>query len=379
MRKISELSSRWYVALAVTAALGAAILLPSLGRPGLWEPGERSLADRVAPPEDIQLQQDAQRRRAFAAQPKKPLGMRKLVSCRRAPPEDQLARSLTNRAMTLGRDRIADSDGGRKLPLALLGLLTVLATAGIAMRLGRPRAGIVSAVVLLSMPLLVLQSRMLTSDIGTACGASLIVYGFLALRGARPLVIRVVDSVLGSLALAAGIAIGFLSGGALLGLLVPIGAVAAAGMLGIPFLIDAGKLAYNTSLRLGAKSKWTLHRQPLAYSGTHYGPMFLATLATIALVGVLAYQLYELEPPHPGILPPARQVAGVAIVPEGCWSWLLGGTWRPEDDLRYVFDSSFEHIAYGTFPWGILGPIAMFGLMRSPDPNKKLVGAITLA
>ena len=74
MRKISELSSRWYVALAVTAVLGAAILLPSLGRPGLWEPGERSLADRVAPPEDIQLQQDAQKRRVEAAQPKKPGG-----------------------------------------------------------------------------------------------------------------------------------------------------------------------------------------------------------------------------------------------------------------------------------------------------------------
>ena len=166
MRKISEYLSRWWIALLVTIALAAAILLPAINRPGLWENTERALADRVAPPEDIQLQQDKLKKQADeqmqAAKRLKPLAQRKLLSCRRAPPEDPVARSLTNRAMTWGRDRIADSDGGRKLPLALLGLLTVIATAGIAMRLARPRAGIVTAVVLLSMPLLVLQSRMLT-------------------------------------------------------------------------------------------------------------------------------------------------------------------------------------------------------------------------
>ncbi|MDQ3338062.1 MAG: hypothetical protein M4D80_23095 [Myxococcota bacterium] len=391
LRKISFYLGRWPVALAVTVVLAAAILLPSLGRPGLWENSERALADRVAPPEDIQLQQDALRARTEAATPKKPLAQRKLVSCRRAPPEDPIARSLTNRAMTWGRDRIADSDGGRKLPLALLGLLTVIATAGIAMRVARPRAGIVTAIVLLSMPLLVLQSRMLTSDIGTACGGALIIYGFLALRSARDAAMALfakrigafslatVDTIVGSIALCGGIVIGFLSGGALLGLLVPIGAVAAAGKLGIPFLMDAGKLAYNTSLRVGRRSKWTLHRQPQPYSGESYGPAFIATLAVIALVGVLAYQLYELKPPHPGIMPPARQVAGIAIVPEGCWSWMLGGVWRPEDDLRYVFDSSFEQIAYGTFPWGILGPIAMLLLLRDEHPKQRLAGALTLA
>jgi hypothetical protein len=53
--------------------------------------------------------------------------------------------------------------------------------------------------------------------------------------------------------------------------------------------------------------------------------------------------------------------------------------WRPEDDLRYVFDSSFEQIAYGTFPWGILGPIAMLLLLRDPHPRRRLAGALTLA
>lgn len=393
MRKISEYLSRWPVALLVTIVLGAAILLPSLGGPGLWEMTERGLADRVAPPLPVQKQQDEARRAADEAQQKALAGKPKPAEpvCRKAAPEDQVARSLTNRAMRFGRDEIADTDGGRKLPLALLGLLTVIATAGIGMRLARARAGIVTAVVLLSMPLLVLQARMLTSDIGTACGAALIIYGFLALRSAGTSVHALfgrrygemtratLDVVVGSLALCAGLVIGFVSGGALLGLVVPIGAIAAAGKLGLPFVVDAGKLGYNTALRLSRSQKWALGRAPLRYSGESYGPAFLATLAVVVLVGWLAYQLYALEPPRPGFQPPVRQIAGVAIVPEGCYSWLLGGVWRAEDDLRYVFDSSFEQIAYGTFPWGILGPIAMLLLLRDPHPKRRLAGALTLA
>jgi hypothetical protein len=53
--------------------------------------------------------------------------------------------------------------------------------------------------------------------------------------------------------------------------------------------------------------------------------------------------------------------------------------WRPDDDLRFVFDSTFEQIAFGTFPWGILAPIAFAGLLASSDPKRRRVGAITLA
>src|SRR5947207_10111789 len=92
---------------------------------------------------------------------------------------------LAARAIQWGRDAIGDSDGGRRLPLALLGLFTVLAAAGTAMRLAGARAGVVTAIALVAMPLCALQSRMLTSEIGTACGASLIVYGLVALGDLR--------------------------------------------------------------------------------------------------------------------------------------------------------------------------------------------------
>src|SRR6185503_20155327 len=351
-RQIAAWLERGPFALALCALLAAAVLLPRLDRPGLWEPQERQLSDRIAPP--VPSGGDKTDRPPAKATPAGD-------GCLRTVPPDASARTLTARAIKWGRDALADSDGGRRLPLALLGLLTVLAAAGTAMRLAGARAGVVTAIVLLAMPLLALQSRTLTSEIGTACGASLLVYALVALghprAGARR-AIRIVDGSVAGVALAAGAVLGFYGGGALLGLVVPIGAVAVAGSLGVPLV--------------GAIRR----REPSA----PWIPAALATLATIGLVALLASQLYDLKTPYPGMTPPpAREVFGKAILPTGCYSWALGGVWRADDDLRMVFDSTFEQIAYGTFPWGLLAPIAMMALLGSADPRRRLLGAISLA
>jgi hypothetical protein len=379
-RHIATRLVRWPFALAACLLLAAALLLPGLGRPGLWEPHERQLADRIAPPGSA-----AGGSAAGAAATAKPPPPRSTPprgaednDCVRAVPADAEARTLTARAMKWGRDTFADSDGGRRLPLALLGLLTVLAAAGTAMRLAGARAGVVTAIVLLAMPLLALQSRMLTSEIGTACAASLIVYGLVALGqlgrrsgpadvaggvvagpgGARGVLRGALDMIIAAIALAAGIVLGFYGGGALLGLVVPIGAVAVAGSLGVPLV--------------GAIRR----KEPLAPCVV----ALLATLAVAGLIALLAYQLYDLRTPYPGMTPPpAREVLGKAILPSGCYSWALGGIWRPDDDLRIIFDSMFEQIAYGTYPWGLLAPIAMAALLAGDDPRSQRLGAIALA
>lgn len=346
LRQLSQFFGRWPIALAACFVLAAIILLPGLGSSGLWDPQERMLADRIAPPDGVP-EPELPPTRARPADD----------DCERTAPPDHIARSLTNRSIRFGRDYLADSDTGRRLPLALLGLFTVLAAAGTAMRTGGARAGVAAAVVLLAMPLLVMQSRMLTSEIGTACGSALIVYALVAFAFPYRKLL-VLDLVCSSVVLLAGIFLGFLGGGALHGLVVPIGAVAAAGSLGVPFFVEA------------------IRRRP---SASHL-PALIATVVVLCLLGLLAYQTYNLVTPYPGLTPPpARQILGKAVVPEGCWSWALGATWRPEDDLRYVFDSTFEQIAYGTFPWGVLAPIAMFALLRSDDAKRQMIGAVTLA
>src|SRR5262249_52639251 len=130
---------------------------------------ERQLADRVAPP--VAIEKSAQKPPVTDTDPD---------ACTRTAPKEAKARQLGNRAVVWGRD-ISDSDGGRRLPFAIMGLLTVLGAAGIAMRFAGARAGVLTAIVLLAMPLCALQSRMLTNEIGTACGATLLVYGLVAL------------------------------------------------------------------------------------------------------------------------------------------------------------------------------------------------------
>ena len=344
---------RWPVALAVVLGIAAVVLLPSLGASGLWEPQERQVADKAAPPKDVE-------QAAPPVTPPVPQAAAAQDSCARTAPKDAAARSLTTRAAKWGRDTLGDSDAGRRMPFALMGLLTVLATAGIAMRFAGARAGVIAGLIVLSMPLLTLQSRMLTSEIGTACGASLIVYALVALAGlgtARGAALAAVDAAVAIAALTCGSVLGFYGGGALLGLVVPIGAFAAAGGLGVP-----------------AVAALVRRERMLAHV-----PALLATLVVTALVGLLAYQLYELKTPAPGIYPPAREMFGKAIVSDGCWSWALGGLWRPDDDLRNIFDSSFEQIAYGTFPWGVLAPIAIAGLLRAEDKPRRAAGALALA
>ena len=378
--------SRWYVVLPLVAVLAVAVLAPGLGAFGLWEPQERQLADRQAP------RLDAPKPAVTPAPP--------ATSCPKIAPTDALARSLVPRAMVLGRDYIDDSDAGRRLPFAVLGILAVLATAGIAMRTIGARAGLIAALIALSMPLFVLQSRMLTTEIGTATAGALVIYGLLALSSLEDVLygalvprsllqtvptVRIIpaslEAIVGALALAAGLALGFVSGGAMLGVAVPLAAFAAAGALGVPTLLDLARAIRNGAIAIGrtVNPRWGVNRDPLPYRRGDNATALLATVLAVVAITAIVYQIFSLETPHPGLIPMQREVLDRAIVAPGCWSPALGGVWRPDDDIRFAFDSTFEQIAFGTFPWGVLAPVAFFGLLASGDPKRRRIGAITLA
>ncbi len=394
--------------------LAGAVLLPGLDAFGLWEPQERQLSDRVGPHEDganevlepFGLHSGSggiTRKKATPTPPPAPAAAPGQPDCIRQAPKDAVARTLTNRAIAWGRD-LDDSDAGRRLPFALLGFLTVLATAGIAMRTAGTRAGVISALVILSMPLLVLQSRQLNSEIGTAAGGALVIYGLLALRsledvirGAfvplgfsiapvegrveRSLIFALIDTSVGIVSLGAGLVIGFVSGGALLGVLVPVGAFAAAGALGVPTVADAGRGIRN-ALVSGARRfypRWAVGREPWPMKRIDNLPAVIATLIALVVLAALIYQIFSLRAPQPGLVPPQRELFGRAIVSGGCYSPALGAVWRADDDLRFIWDSTFEQIAYGTFPWGVLAPIAFASLMAAADRGRRVLGSVTFA
>jgi hypothetical protein len=378
---VARLLARWPIALAAIVAFAAAVLVPALGDFGLYDPQERVVADKSAPRRigkvadlDAMIRPTVQLAAQPApkpqpspqlAQPPRPPPPKQSDSCAKVPPPDAAARSLGARAAGWGRDAIDDSDAGRRLPFALLGVLCVVAAAGTALRLAGTRAALATALVLASMPLFVLQSRSLTSEIGTATGGAMIVYGFVALACFRPTRWAPFDVATALASLAGGLAIGFYGGGALLGVAVPVGAIAAAGGLG----------AYAIAAVVRAARR----RPPSEVAIAEHVVTLVATALAIATIGVLVYQLYSLEEPFPGAMPPQRAALGKAIVTSDCWSWALGALWRHEDDVRFAYDSMFEQIAYGTFPWGVVAPIALAALISRDDRGRRKLGAIALA
>ncbi len=345
---------------------------------GLWEPQERQLVDKQAP---------------FAGKPASaPVTPQVADQCPRTAPKDAVARQFVPEAMRWGRDTFGDTDAGRRLPFALLGVLTVLFTVGIAVRLASARAGAIAGLVVLSMPLLVLQSRQCTTEIGTACAGAAIIYGLTALRSLDRVLfwphapdVRVrllpasIESILGMFALAFGLVLGFWSGGAFLGVAVPVGAFAIAGGLGVPTLFDVVTMLRNGAVAIGARihPRWGLGRRAWPYRRGDNSPALLAALIAGVAIYAIIYQAYAWKELQPGLVPAQRAILDRAIVATNCWSPALGGTWRPDDDLRFIVDSTFEQIAYGTFPWGILGPIAFAALII--NPKTKLLGALSLA
>ena len=100
-----------------------------------------------------------------------------------------------------------------------------------------------------------------------------------------------------------------------------------------------------------------------------------ATIAAVVVLGVLASQAYDIREPVPG----SRQLAGHSIIPSDCWSTALGGVWKFDDNLRVLHDAGMAQIAVGTYPWGILAPLALGLLLMSGDRRERTTGRLAVA
>ena len=405
----------WPLLVAVVAAV---ILLPGLDRAGFWEPQEIRVADRAH--ERLEAGGSPETREPGDGEAAKTPA----TASSREPPF--LPWSMAQGMRLVGGDK----ELGARLPLALLGLVTVLATFFLGRRLASPRAGLLSALILLSFPLLLFQSRQLMSDIGTTAGGALTVLGLVGLawpagsaggdRGAKggarasggshhPAWRHAVDAAL----VIAGATISFYAAAALRGLVVPFGAVGLACVAGLAasgepsgapagdaprarrghliaglalLALGVGALAASQALGLERAAQLGLGVVPAALglvlfvigaiSGRTIGSagasepeqrsqrVRLAGVAALGL-GVAAVALvwtlgaiFELRDPIPG----ERALLGYSIVSTNDYVTPLGGVWMQSDDGRATFDTLFERIAYGLFPWSALAPIALVHL-----------------
>lgn len=396
-------SSHSWAAVALAAILAAAVLLPGLGRPGLWEPQELVIADAAVARAAAQRAAATDDLPDIPAAPSATSGDR--TDCPSHRPKDAVARSLTDRALEWTARDGQPSEGALRLPMAALGVVTVIATAGLAARLAGPIAAVLAALLLLSFPLLVLQARQLTSELGTSAGAALTLYGLVSLRPlGRTLwravasrrgpslsrgVLHLLDDLLSLAALAAGLTLGFVAGGALLGTFVSVVAFAAATGLGSRGARALGRLLHLLTARALGR---LLPSRRLRAAGDHEPPPLgswvgdpsvtwlglkglVATVFALALAYLLVDHAYNFGPLTPG----TRQVFGHSILPTQCYSWAIGGIWQATDDLRILYDSSVEQIAFGTFPWGLVAPLAMLVLLASKRRPLRLGGALCLA
>jgi len=264
-----------------------------------------------------------------------------------------------------GLSHLSRDEFGTRFPLALLGLIAMLATFYLGRRIASPRTGLIAALVLVTMPLFLFQSRQLNSDLGAVAGSAIMALGMIGIawpndgRSLRRPWLYLLDLAL----IALGATMSYYAAGALLGLLPPLAAVALACLVAL--IADRGPAAFapeevsglsDQELRDRRKRRW-LH---LFVVGS------LAAVAAVAVLLIVFFAVFDLSDPIPG----GRALFGKSLVPESGYVAALGGTWRPNGDLNVTFDSLFQQIAFGLFLWTALAPVAIVHLGMGARPGR---------
>lgn len=248
-----------------------------------------------------------------------------------------LADALVDRSI----DALGITEGGARLPFALLALLAALATYALGVRIRGPRAGLLATLVLVACPLFIFQARQLASELGVMAGATLMMLGAVGLcspgKKPRPLWLYALDGAL--IFLGSGLA--YYDAGFFLGILGPAFAIA---------LACAATLIADTDAEqeTGSSDQRRYLRLATALSSC------LALLVLFYFVhGVFSWVDAEAG---------EFSLSGHTLQASERYHALLGGTWKAEGDLNINFNAAFEQIVFGLFPWICLAPIAIIAM-----------------
>jgi hypothetical protein len=282
-----SIPQRWYAALV--AALGVLLFVPRLGSFGFWDPYEIRVADAA-----------------------------RIVATAHTWSMQPLLGKPPTLVWTIaaGFSNLGVTEWGGRLPIALTAVLVLCATYYAGASLGRRRGALFGAVALATCPAFLLGARQLTSNVPLYLGAAMAIGGLG--RAAWPesgtsVGRRMLDLLLGI----AGLAIGTLSAGMLVGVLPVIAALAVA--------------------------------VPLA--GGAFGVTLIAGVTSLALLVVVVFNFK-----HMGYTP------------------ILGGAPHAFGNTA-VITSQLKPLGFATFPWVALAPLAlMSALAQGGAPAEGLDG-----
>ena len=318
------LRPRWATLLLL--ALGLLVLLPRLGGFGLWDPHEVRLLEGAGEPISL-------------AQLWVPVGSFKP--------------RLPLLPVVWGTRLFGVSELGGRVPMVVLGLLTLLSMLGLGRALRRERAAVLAGFALLTMPVFFLSARQVSLTLVPVLAQLLAVTGGTLLCWPRRE--RLLASVvLGAVLLAAGLGLGLLSCGGLLGLVAPLGAVAltltlcqgpvagqllASGLLGLALIMPS-----RFVLTLVHADAQLSHTLGLALLALGIGTAVLTRgrrglWLTAAVFGA-------------GLLPALPELKS------GYSPWLAGlAHWPPSREVQV--DSLLKPLGFQLLPWSALLPLAL--------------------
>jgi len=344
------------------------VLLPRLGSYGFWEPAEMDIAAQALPKSAAELAEeksqkeirDKKQEEAWKALEERS-GAEAVVKAKAERAEadkkkdERNARKdshapLRRYMVKTGIDTLGVSELGARFPFFLLALLAVLGTYFLGVRIRSPEAGAMAALILITCPLFVFQARQLSDELGALTGGCLMLLGAIGVcsptKAARALWLYGLDALL----IVVGASLSYYSSGFLVGFLAPLGAIA---------LAVAVSAADAKSTGFWGKDKANRNYLRLAAGLS----VLLFAVALLYFVG----EVFEWT----DAADKEFSLFGKTMHTDAEYNKLLGGAWKQEGDLKINFNSLFEQIAFGLFPWICLAPIAVvrMGMGTAKDTN----------
>jgi hypothetical protein len=312
---------RWLYPL-VTVATGAILFLPGIGRFGLWDPHEVRVADLGR---DVHDWSQAQHTFDITAGGKHP----------QRPP-------LTTWIMARSLGTLGISETGARLPFAGMAILGLVCVYFIGANLASRRAGLLAALVLGSAPGYILQARQVTSSVFLVAPTCAAVLGLILLLWPRSGRHTGQTIGVGAALTIIGLGLGTLAGGAMLGIVIPLGAAVLAGLLAWGLSVDAAPAGPDAGALCPAGVGPSFPAGSRAISG------YAVQLAVIG--GMLAI------------------IAGFTIdhvFAASRYSPLVGATPAKAQSGVITWDYFLRQVGFSFFPMSALAPFAFGRLMFS--------------